>query len=508
MHGKVWFCMKGYSAAKVLLCMSAGVLLAGCGKAKEKSLDEIQKGGFTVSASVHDPSIVEEDGKYYIFGTHMESAVSDNLRDWTSFSSGVNKENPLFDNLFDEDLAAFQYVGKNDEGGYSVWAPDVIYNEKLGKYVMYFCTSSTYKKSTICMATADKIDGPYHYEQTLLYSGFSPKTIKETNFFEFMPENTPLIDYLQSGDYDNSHWPNCIDPTLFYDEDGRMWMVYGSWSGGIFLLEIDQETGLPIHPEADEENEVDTYFGKKLLGGFHNSIEGPYILYDEGAGYYYLFVSYGNLQSEGGYQIRCYRSENVDGPYVDAAGENCGAVIDHAEYGLKMIGNYTFPSLTYTYMAPGHNSAFIDNDGKKYIVYHQRFDDGQEYHEPRVHQYFINRDGWPVMAPFATMGETLKPEGYKAKEITGTYYVVDHGNDISSKVHDTKEISLNQDGTVSGKLTGTWSMEDGTPYMTITIGDASFHGVFVEMTDEAGNEVMTFTSAASNNQTFWGVHYK
>ncbi len=31
-----------------------------------------------------------------------------------------------------------------------------------------------------------------------------------------------------------------------------MWMVYGSWSGGIFLLEIDEKTGLVIHPKEDE----------------------------------------------------------------------------------------------------------------------------------------------------------------------------------------------------------------------------------------------------------------
>ena len=58
-------------------------------------------------------------------------------------------------------------------------------------------------------------------------------------------------------------------------------MVYGSWSGGIFLIEIDEETGYPIYPEADEENHVDSYYGKKLLGGYHNSIEGPHIMYDE-----------------------------------------------------------------------------------------------------------------------------------------------------------------------------------------------------------------------------------
>lgn len=95
---------------------------------------KIKKGGFTAGASVHDPSVIKDNDTYYIFGSHMESAKSTDLRNWTGFSSGVNAENKLFDNLFDGeedgDPAAFTYVGKNEEGGYSVWAPDVIYNKK------------------------------------------------------------------------------------------------------------------------------------------------------------------------------------------------------------------------------------------------------------------------------------------------------------------------------------------------------------------------------------------
>ena len=98
---------------------------------------KIKKGGFTAGASVHDPSVIKDNDTYYIFGSHMESAKSTDLRNWTGFSSGVNAENKLFDNLFDGeedgDPAAFTYVGKNEEGGYSVWAPDVIYNKKMGK---------------------------------------------------------------------------------------------------------------------------------------------------------------------------------------------------------------------------------------------------------------------------------------------------------------------------------------------------------------------------------------
>ena len=177
---------------------------------------KIKKGGFTAGASVHDPSVIKDNDTYYIFGSHMESAKSTDLRNWTGFSSGVNAENKLFDNLFDGeedgDPAAFTYVGKNEEGGYSVWAPDVIYNKKMGKYVMYFCTTSSYVKSNICFATADDIEGPYHYEDTFLYSGYSYHDVKESNIEELM--GTDPRPYTAAS-YDNNNWPNCIDPDVF-----------------------------------------------------------------------------------------------------------------------------------------------------------------------------------------------------------------------------------------------------------------------------------------------------
>ena len=470
---------------------------------------KIKKGGFSAGASVHDPSVIKDNDTYYIFGSHMESAKSADLRNWTGFSSGVNAENKLFDNLFDGeedgDPAAFTYVGKNEEGGYSVWAPDVIYNKKMGKYVMYFCTTSSYVKSNICFATADDIEGPYHYEDTFLYSGYSYHDVKESNIEELM--GTDPRPYTAAS-YDNNNWPNCIDPDVFYDKDGRMWMVYGSWSGGIFLIEIDEETGYPIYPEADEENHVDSYYGKKLLGGYHNSIEGPHIMYDETSGYYYLFLSYGNLQAKGGYQMRLFRCDTVDGTYTDAAGKDMYLFVEHKDHGLKMMGNYTFPSLTQTYMAPGGQTAFEDEDGKLYLVYHQRFAKTGELHEPRVHQLFRTKDGWLVAAPFATDGETLKEDGYSGDEIQGTFYLVNHGTDISDRVHKPQRIQLNADGTVTGEeLEGKWEAEEGTPYIDVTLGENTYTGVVLEMTDEAGNDTMCFSAKGDNNETIWGVKY-
>ena len=118
--------------------------------------------------------------------------------------------------------------------------------------MMYFCTTSSYIKSNICFALSDSVEGPYSYEGTIIYSGFTKGSIDKTDVAE-MAGRDNLDTYIEYGSYNNALWPNAIDPSLFYDRDGRLWMTYGSWSGGIFILEIDEETGYPIHPEADEE---------------------------------------------------------------------------------------------------------------------------------------------------------------------------------------------------------------------------------------------------------------
>ena len=67
----------------------------------------------------------------------------------------------------------------------------------------------------------------------------------------------------------------------------------------------------------------DPYFGKKIAGGYYVSGEASYI--EHIGNYYYLFMSYGGLVANGGYQIRVFRSDKPDGPYKDcctAAGQS------------------------------------------------------------------------------------------------------------------------------------------------------------------------------------------
>lgn len=471
------------------------------------SYDGIETAAIKAGVSVHDPSILAADGTYYIYGSHMSGAKSTDLRTWEWTGNDYTATNRLFVNLFEEGLGIFDYSGDNDNG-YSVWAPDVVYNKAQGLYYMYFCTSSTYIKSNLCYATSESPDGPFEYKGAFIYSGFTSEDINTTDVYTYVSEEYAAETYLNlGGQYDNQDWPNAIDPTVFYDADGRMWMVYGSWSGGIFLLEIDEQTGLVIHPESDEANNVDPYFGKRLLGGGHKSIEGPYILYDEESDYYYLYLSYGALQRSGGYQIRVFRSKTVDGEYMDMSDQYPTIGRNHAYYGLKLTGNYMLPSLTKAYMATGHNSAFIDTDNKKYIVYHTRFDNGQEYHEPRVHQYFLNEEGWPCMLPYATDGETISKSGYEKASVIGEYYVINQGMDISNEIAEPFMLVLSNRGKVYGDgINGTWEIKKDTYYVHFTIDEKEYSGVFCEMNDEAGTKVMTFT-AVGLNESIWGVKY-
>ena len=477
--------------------------------------DGIKTAKIEAGVSVHDPSIVKVDGKYYIFGSHMSTAVSEDLRTWTSLGDGYKVKDQIYYELM-ANKDAFAYAGsKNsviptDDRGWHVWAPDVIYNEETGLYYLYFCTSSTWNASNLCYATSENIEGPYEWKGALIYSGFTAQTLDDTDVAEYVDRDTAKDRYIKkSNEYNFNKYPNAIDPTVLYDGEGRLWMVYGSWSGGMYLLELDKSTGEVIHPQEDEANRVDPYFGKRLLGGNHSSIEGPYILYDEESGYYYLFVSYGGLAREGGYQIRVFRSETIDGDYVDMNGEYPMDTNnpEHYPYGLKLSGNYFLPSLEMAYMATGHNSAFIDDDGKKYIVNHTRFDNKTEEHEPRVHQFIVNEEGWPCMLPYATDGETVSESGYSMADVAGKYYVINQGTAIDAEIAQPFILYLDDSGKVYGDgVEGSWEMKDGTCYMKVSYQGTDYSGVFCQMNDEAGTQVMTF-SAVGNNESVWGVKY-
>ena len=197
--------------------------------------DGIKTAKIDAGVSVHDPSIVKADGKYYIFGSHMSTAVSEDLRTWTSLGDGYKVKDQIYYELM-ANKEAFAYAGsKNsviptDDRGWHVWAPDVIYNEETGLYYLYFCTSSTWNASNLCYATSENIEGPYEWKGALIYSGFTAQTLDDTDVAEYVDRDTAKDRYIKkSNEYNFNKYPNAIDPTVLYDGEVRLWMVYGSW---------------------------------------------------------------------------------------------------------------------------------------------------------------------------------------------------------------------------------------------------------------------------------------
>lgn len=442
--------------------------------------------------AVHDPSILEVDGTYYLIGSHMQAAKSTDLMVWTQISSGLDS-NTLFKDVRRELGKALQWTTSD-----TFWAGDWIQLSD-GKFYMYYCAcQGSSPLSCIGRAVADNIEGPYTDLGIFMRSGVSG----------FTPDN---------GGYDPNTMPNAIDPHVFYDNDGKLWMVYGSYSGGIFILQMDPETGLP---------KPDQGWGKKLTGGYHVPIEGPYILYSPDTEYYYLFTSYGGLSYDAGYNIRVSRSKNPDGPYEDSEGKQ---IINAAagssggfdtskiqDYGVKLFGNYTWTKertdigKTFGYVSPGHNSAYYNAEtGQYFLIFHTRFPGQGEYHEIRVHQMFLNEDGWFTVAPFRYGGENINDYKYTGENIIGAYKFVNHGKNVTSDIVKSIKIKLNGDYTVTnvktGEKIGSWRLEENNRSVFEIDGEI-YKGVFLfQWDDSAGGYTMTFSALSEKGVSIWGT---
>lgn len=508
---------------------------------------------FVYRVSVHDPSIVKdpESGMYYIFGSHRAFAKSKDLMEWEYVSTNIGTDmNELFEHPWNEWAGTATTSGTLNG---MQWAPDVIYNDVMKKWCMYMSINGDNWVSSICLLTADDIEGPYEYAGVAVYSGFNnpKKKVDEsvTDIYKVLGENADLSRYAST----DESCINAIDPNIQEDENGDWYMTYGSWSAGIYQIKLDKNTGLRDYNTKYEtkKDASDAYLGKKIAGGYYCSGEGPYIL--KSGKYYYLFLSYAGLQAVGGYQMRVFRSEKIDGPYVDQDGNSAIRTryeeMKNTAYGVRIFSSYDMYGLSNVQVAQGHNSAFVDDDGKIYLVYHTRFksETGKiETHQVRVHQMFVNEDGWLVAAPYEYSGETLSEEGYAMEDMTGTYEFIyheptqtynvvngtqlgivgrglnartisgtknitigKHVSEVAYSVEFSKEaadtITLNKDGSVSGDYKGTWKNEGAN--VTIDLGNGKvYKGVFLKQANETADRTMTMTfTAEGDNVTVWGV---
>ena len=524
--------------------------------------------------SVHDPSIVwdQKSSSYYIFGSFREVAKTTDMMNWTRLALGTEATDPTVgvpwkttakNNAPSADAFSTPAVktvtvggavkslpnfdakawsangGTQGKGAYDItgnlWAPDVLWNPVMNKWCMYMSVNGDNWYSSIVLLTSDNIEGPYEYQAPIVISGFTNDNFKQTDLELVLGEQNSLPSRYNSpwAATSKSSYPNNIDACVFYDQTGKLWMSYGSWSGGIFMLELDENTGLRDYDVQYETSDTsDPYFGKKIAGGYYVSGEASYIEYIDG--YYYLFVSYGGLQAGGvvndvnigGYQMRVFRSTNPDGPYVDPEDNSAiyssytrnfgSGATSRGENIFGCYGNWGYQATgVLSERSQGHNSIIAANDDRTYLVYHTRFQDLGELHQVRVHQVFQNEDKWLVAAPFEYTGETVtntqitSTQQIATANIPGKYKLLIHRDGLDHTTKETVtpvEIELVEDGTITGKYTGTWTVTENTSYVQITLAGTTYKGVMIEQTMEPTDEkVVAFTAMSnSNGINIWG----
>ena len=258
----------------------------------------------------HDPSTpIKQGDVWHVFSTGIGVLArrSPDARTWT-------EDRPIF-----QKLPAWHREIVPDHKGY-LWAPDVI--RRGDRFLLYYSVSGWGKNtSAIGLASSPTLDSA------------SPECVWK--------DEGIVIRSKATDDF------NAIDPQLFADADGSLWMVFGSFWSGIQLIELDPKSG-QRHAQRQEIRQL----------AWNETIEAP-ALHKHGD-FYYLFVNWGfccrGLKST--YEMRVGRSRTITGPYLDAEGKD-----------LASGGGTLFMKSEGEEVGPGH-PAIVEENGKFRLFYH------------------------------------------------------------------------------------------------------------------------------------------
>ncbi|MBW3093211.1 glycoside hydrolase family 43 protein [Bifidobacterium sp. 82T10] len=366
--------------------------------------------------AIHDPAIVEENGTYYLFGTHRKWARSRDLVHWEPFENNLSRDP---ERLLGDIWRAWPQQPENPDLRGNTWAPDVIWNDAMRKWCMYLSVNGHDFRSVIVLLTADHLDGDWTVVGPVVYSGFGPDNVDATDVPRVLSDEEAHGDLARYRSLKNTRI-NAIDAAPIRCDHGEMWMSFGSWFGGVWMFKLDPNTGLrdyatryPLVPDAS-----DPYYGVKVAGGYWNSGEGSYFVHH--GGWWYLFMSYGWLGRTGGYQIRLFRSRNLVGPYVDQNGNPAisnGEIPDNQtkDTGVRLTSSVRWSGGPVddadVEVSQGHNSVLTRaRDGRLFLTYHTRFAGrGENDFEAHVRELLPTADGWLVAAPYEYRGSVALP---------------------------------------------------------------------------------------------------
>ena len=292
----------------------------------------------------HDPSTIVKDGeRYYSFGTGpgIRTKSSADLIHWEG-GEAIFREPPAW--------ARAAVPGLRN----SLWAPDLI--RVHGKFYLYY-SASTFGKQTSAIGLA-----------------MSPTLDPSATNYAWT-DGGAVIESTPDSPF------NTIDPSAFLDADGKLWLAFGSYWKGIFLIELDPQTGKRINTNLPPVNLA-----------WNHSIEAACLTRHEN--FYYLFVNWGTCcqGTNSTYEVRVGRAEKITGPYRDRDGND-----------LATGGGSPFLTSSGRFIGPGHIGIVDDGNtnGATRFSYHYYDADTQGRSRLAIGKMDWS-DGWPVAASDAT----------------------------------------------------------------------------------------------------------
>ncbi|MCL6546856.1 MAG: arabinan endo-1,5-alpha-L-arabinosidase [Bryobacteraceae bacterium] len=323
------------------LAASWVALLAAAAPADEPSLLSLR--GDT--EGVHDPVVIKEQDTYYVFCTGgrpgqgvIPIRTSKDLREW-KLAGHVFPELP-------------EWAQKEIPKARNAWAPDISYYN--GKFHLYYSVSSFgSRNSAIGLATNRTLDPG------------SPD-------YRWVDDGLVLRSYEEKDDW------NAIDPNLVVEDEQNIWLVWGSFWGGIMMRRLDPATG-KLSATDTTMHRLSSRPREQPIGG---SVEAPFIV--RRGDYWYLFVSFDRCCRgvNSTYNVVVGRSRQITGPYLDRTGKPM------AEGG----GSLVIEAATPNWRGPGHQAVFRDGN-IDYLFFHA-------YHgttgRPHLQiSTMVWEDGWP-----------------------------------------------------------------------------------------------------------------
>lgn len=347
---------------------------------------------------VHDPFMLQDPAThiYWLYGTHQTIAYSTDLSTFTyttlSTSNGactqaeggfwITDDNhcPIIGPDFTSWTGLQTPPSDNNGKNTDVWAPDVLYAN--GTYYQYYAIPyepSTGAEAVIGLATSTTPNGPWTDMGYVVTSW--------TNATSAIPSPDPW------GFSTGTTW-NAIDPSPFIDSTGNWWLVYGSWSDGIRVLQLQDPSiatssstvGFPISNDTSTWTRI-----AYRAAGEEGPFIYPYVV--NGTQYYYYFAPtdvccQGTTST---YREIVGRSTSPTGPFVDRGG------ID-----LTAGGGTILISAHANVDGPGGASIFTDagsngSSSLPTIVYH--YYDGNNNGTPTlgINRLGFTPDGWPYI---------------------------------------------------------------------------------------------------------------